>query len=313
MNVSADSPVTGPRVGRVPNVASVSSIRGRRPEDRGQVKEGFNLWGLYWGAVALIAVGAFLLAVTAPTPAGTGAGLALGAMLVGLILAHAVLLPLAVWLIGRINMRGVRIMLFLAIPLLVLAAREGWLGESLAWDYYVVATGSTHATASFNDDVQPSRTDLQGAAIACSVVAPAGNVGRGFMEGSKAAGCTPDEKATARLRIELQAGDPFCYVPFYKRATLTYRARLTLEPAKGEPSSIMDIEGSVERKDVAMESCRHFNQELGRFVAQQAMAHYRQMLEKQVKESADQRREREARVTPKKARKNKAAAVATVP
>jgi hypothetical protein len=247
-----------------------------------------GLWRLYWIAVTIIAIGAFVLAITAPGPMGLSIGLA--TLLVGSVLLYAVVPPLVIWLIRQVPLRAVRLLLFVALPVSFLLAREGFLGKSMAFDCALVAHGPSETRESLTEDVQTSRSNLAGVPIACLAQGSASNVAKGFAEAAKNLGCVPAERATAQVTLVVEAADAFCYVPFYKEAQISFHARITLVPGPNEPASSVEVDGQVEHRDYGPESCRQFNREFGKAIAERMMVRYHELVAKQLVKSEESRK-----------------------
>jgi len=263
----------------------VATASARRTTNPPAATQESGLWRLYWIAVTITAIGAFVLGMSAPGPLGLSIGLA--ALLVGTVLFYAVIPPLAIWLIRQIPLRAVRLLLFVVLPVAFLLAREGFLGESMAFDLSLAAHGTSETRESFTQNVQASRSNLQGVPIACVAQNLAGNVGKGFAEAAKKLGCVAAERATAQVTLSIEASDVFCYVPLFKKARMPFRARVTLVPGPNETASSLDVVGEIERRDFGPVSCRQFNRGFGKVIAERVMAQYEKLLTAQVVRSAE--------------------------
>jgi hypothetical protein len=234
----------------------------------------FELWWLFWAAVTIAMVALLGIAVTTrPGPGeGVGSELAWGVLASAMVLLWAVVFRLVFWCIGRIAVAPLRRGLHVAVPALVLLAREGALGERPArWCGFELRTGSSDGTSSATShSFGTVPMGLPRLVPGCRMTppAPGSDVARGFAA-ELAPSCTPGPAGALQLRYTLEASDAWCYLPLVKWASWPYRVHIELT---GFVSASSVIEGRIEQRSYGLESCRGFDERLGHAAAAAARA-----------------------------------------
>jgi hypothetical protein len=253
----------------------------------------FVLWWLFWAAVILAVLGTFGIALTARPPAGAASGseLAWGLLASAMILIWAVTFRLVFWCIGRIASAPLRRGLYVILPVVVLLAREGALGaRPAAWCGFELRTGSSEGSTWARSTITRPPAGGHGAfTLGCSVSAGAAGAGshaaRGFAA-ELASSCIARPGADVQLRYTLEASDAWCYLPLVKWATWPYTVHIELTGAVAASSV---VEGRIEQRSYGLDSCRGFDERLGRAAAHAARAEAERLLRQLRDESASRR------------------------